>query len=176
MISYATTPERSDDGDGEFRDDGWGDDQHLAARPPGKRRWRRQTGCAVACALADRQQTHHRHDNAAAIYGDQLRIAGVVGWRSDFAPGNGIRFDDQLHGDIPGVLSTDNGGGARSGRHGDTVAGRILLVGTNVTIEASPKSGYKFKNCTGNVANSTSATTTVTMAAPETVTGNFAKK
>ena len=39
-----------------------------------------------------------------------------------------------------------------------------------------PSSGYTFKNWTGNVAKTTSAATTVTMTAPETVTANFTKK
>ncbi len=49
-------------------------------------------------------------------------------------------------------------------------------AGSVVSIEASPKSGYTFKNWTGNVAKTTSASTTVTMTAPESVTANFAKK
>jgi uncharacterized repeat protein (TIGR02543 family) len=49
-------------------------------------------------------------------------------------------------------------------------------AGSVVSIQASPKSGYTFKNWTGNVAKTTSASTTVTMTGPETVTANFAKK
>jgi Divergent InlB B-repeat domain/HYDIN/CFA65/VesB-like, Ig-like domain len=45
--------------------------------------------------------------------------------------------------------------------------------GTQVSIMANPNTGYKFTSWTGNVANTTSASTTVTMSAPETVTANF---
>jgi uncharacterized repeat protein (TIGR02543 family) len=54
--------------------------------------------------------------------------------------------------------------------------GGFYLAGSVVSIQASPKSGYTFKNWTGPVANATKASTTVTMTAPETVTANFAKK
>jgi uncharacterized repeat protein (TIGR02543 family) len=54
--------------------------------------------------------------------------------------------------------------------------GGFFPAGSVVSIQASPKSGYTFKNWTGPVANATEASTTVTMTAPETVTANFAKK
>jgi hypothetical protein len=46
--------------------------------------------------------------------------------------------------------------------------------GTVVNITATPAAGYQFVSWTGSVANSTSATTTVTMSTPQTVTANFA--
>lgn len=49
-------------------------------------------------------------------------------------------------------------------------------AGSVVSIQASPKSGYTFKNSTGNVARSTSASTTVTMTTPETVTATVVKE
>ncbi len=54
--------------------------------------------------------------------------------------------------------------------------GGFYQAGSTVSIQASPKSGYSFKNWTGPVANASKASTTVTMTAPETVTANFAKK
>ncbi len=54
--------------------------------------------------------------------------------------------------------------------------GGFYQAGSMVSIQAFPKSGYTFKSWTGNVAKSTSASTTITMTAPETVTANFAKK
>jgi hypothetical protein len=54
--------------------------------------------------------------------------------------------------------------------------GGFFPAGSVVSIQASPKSGYTFKNWTGPVANATKASTTVTMTAPETITANFAKK
>jgi uncharacterized repeat protein (TIGR02543 family) len=54
--------------------------------------------------------------------------------------------------------------------------GGFFPAGSTVSIQASPKSGYTFKNWTGPVANATQASTTVTMTAPETVTATFAKK
>jgi uncharacterized repeat protein (TIGR02543 family) len=54
--------------------------------------------------------------------------------------------------------------------------GGFFPAGSVVSIQASPKSGYTFKNWTGPVASATKASTTVTMTAPETVTANFAKK
>ena len=46
-------------------------------------------------------------------------------------------------------------------------------AGTVVNITATPAAGYQFASWTGDVANATSATTTVTMNADETVTANF---
>jgi len=54
--------------------------------------------------------------------------------------------------------------------------GGFFPAGSTVSIQASPKSGYTFKNWTGPVANASKASTKVTMTAPETVTANFAKK
>jgi len=54
--------------------------------------------------------------------------------------------------------------------------GGFYLAGSVVSIQAFPKSGYTFKSWTGNVAKSTSASTTITMTAPEKVTANFVKK
>ncbi len=68
---------------------------------------------------------------------------------------------------------------AASPTAGGTVSPAIssfYQAGSVVSLTASPKSGYAFKNWTGNVAKPTSASTTVTMTAPETVTANFAKK
>ena len=48
------------------------------------------------------------------------------------------------------------------------------VSGTPVSITANPNTGYKFTKWTGNVASPNSATTTVTMSAPETVTAHFA--
>ncbi len=45
--------------------------------------------------------------------------------------------------------------------------------GTVVSISATPVSGYKFKNWTGDVADPNSATTSVTMSGNKTVTANF---
>jgi hypothetical protein len=47
-------------------------------------------------------------------------------------------------------------------------------AGTAVNIAATPNSGYTFSSWTGNVASSSSASTTVTMNAPQSVTANFA--
>ncbi len=44
---------------------------------------------------------------------------------------------------------------------------------TVVPLTATPNGGYSFVNWTGNVANSTSATTSITMTAPQSVTANF---
>lgn len=45
--------------------------------------------------------------------------------------------------------------------------------GTPVSITANPNTGYAFSSWTGNVAGTNSASTTVTMSAPESVTANF---
>ena len=45
--------------------------------------------------------------------------------------------------------------------------------GSDVTITASPKEGYSFTGWTGDVENSSAATTTVTMDGDKTVTANF---
>ena len=42
-----------------------------------------------------------------------------------------------------------------------------------MNLTATPSSGYSFTNWTGSVASTSSASTTVTMSAPETVTANF---
>ncbi|MCE5249036.1 InlB B-repeat-containing protein [bacterium] len=47
--------------------------------------------------------------------------------------------------------------------------------GTVVTVTATPSSGYRFVNWTGNVANTTSASTTATVTGNMTVTANFEK-
>ena len=53
------------------------------------------------------------------------------------------------------------------------VTGAFYNAGTNVPITAAAAGGYTFAGWTGSVASSTSASTTVTMSAPETVTANF---
>ena len=52
-------------------------------------------------------------------------------------------------------------------------AGSYYASGTVVNLSAVPNSGYTFSSWTGNVANSASATTTVTMSAAQSVTANF---
>ena len=51
--------------------------------------------------------------------------------------------------------------------------GNSYASGTVVNLSAAAKSGYVFTNWTGNVANPTSASTTVTMNAAQSVTANF---
>lgn len=60
--------------------------------------------------------------------------------------------------------------------NGGTVSppsGNFYAAGAIVPLTATPNAGFTFSNWTGNVANSTSPTTTVTMSAPESVTANF---
>jgi hypothetical protein len=52
-------------------------------------------------------------------------------------------------------------------------SGAFYAAGTQVNLAATPNSGYTFTNWTGNVASSSSASTSVTMSAPESVTANF---
>ena len=52
-------------------------------------------------------------------------------------------------------------------------SGGYYNSGASVPIAAAPSGGYQFSNWTGSVAASASASTTVTMSAPETVTANF---
>ncbi|HTX36333.1 MAG TPA: DUF4214 domain-containing protein [Bryobacteraceae bacterium] len=52
-------------------------------------------------------------------------------------------------------------------------SGTFYDAGTLVPIGATANGGYTFNNWSGTVANATSASTTVTMSAPETVTANF---
>ena len=53
------------------------------------------------------------------------------------------------------------------------MSGGFYDAGSAVPIAATPASGYQFNGWTGNIASSASASTTVTMSAPETVVGNF---
>src|ERR1039457_4303269 len=53
------------------------------------------------------------------------------------------------------------------------VSGLFYDSGTVVPITATPSSGYSFTNWSGNVASPSSASTTVTMSAPQTVMANF---
>jgi Bacterial Ig-like domain (group 3)/Divergent InlB B-repeat domain len=52
-------------------------------------------------------------------------------------------------------------------------SGSYYPASAQVNLTATPSSGYNFSNWTGNVANPSSASTTVFMSAPETVTANF---
>ncbi|MGO9254963.1 MAG: G1 family glutamic endopeptidase [Bryobacteraceae bacterium] len=52
-------------------------------------------------------------------------------------------------------------------------SGTFYNAGTAVPITAAANVGYAFNGWTGSVANAASATTTVTMSAPESITGNF---
>ena len=52
-------------------------------------------------------------------------------------------------------------------------SGNYYNSGTVVPLTATPNAGYSFTNWTGNVANSTSASTSITMTAPQSVTANF---
>lgn len=52
-------------------------------------------------------------------------------------------------------------------------SGTYYPSGTTVNLSATPKSGYAFSNWTGNVANASSASTTITMSGPQSVTANF---
>jgi hypothetical protein len=65
---------------------------------------------------------------------------------------------------------------AASPSNGGTVSppsGTFYAAGAIVPLTATANAGYAFSNWTGNVATSTSASTTVTMSAPESVTANF---
>jgi uncharacterized repeat protein (TIGR01451 family) len=53
-------------------------------------------------------------------------------------------------------------------------SGTFYASGTVVPLTATPNSGFVFKNWTGHVASSSSASTTITMTGPETATANFA--
>ena len=59
---------------------------------------------------------------------------------------------------------------------GGTVSppGTYYFQGAKVSLTATAKTGYIFSSWTGNVANAASASTTITMNAPQTVTANFA--
>jgi hypothetical protein len=52
-------------------------------------------------------------------------------------------------------------------------SGTFYATGTVVNLTATPNSGFSFVNWTGSVASANSASTTVTMSAPEAVTANF---
>jgi hypothetical protein len=65
---------------------------------------------------------------------------------------------------------------AANPNNGGTVSpasGSFYASGTIVPLTATPNAGFTFSNWTGNVANAGSASTTVTMSAPESVTANF---
>jgi hypothetical protein len=60
--------------------------------------------------------------------------------------------------------------------NGGTVSpssGTFYAANTVVSLTATPNSGFAFSNWTGNVADPNSASTTVTMSAPQSVTANF---
>jgi sugar lactone lactonase YvrE len=65
------------------------------------------------------------------------------------------------------VTSPANGGTV------SPVSGSYYVSGTVVNLSATPNAGYTFSSWTGNVASTSSATTTVTMNAPQSVTANF---
>jgi N-acetylneuraminic acid mutarotase len=52
-------------------------------------------------------------------------------------------------------------------------SGTYYASGTVVNLTATPNSGYTFANWTGSVESTSSASTTITMSAPESVTANF---
>jgi len=52
-------------------------------------------------------------------------------------------------------------------------SGVYYPAGTVLTLIATPNPGYGFAGWTGNVASASSATTTITMSSPQTVTANF---
>jgi DNA/RNA endonuclease G (NUC1) len=62
---------------------------------------------------------------------------------------------------------------ATAGMGGSVSGGGFILAGTNAAIVATPAAGYAFTNWTGNVANPNSASTTIAMNAPQSVTANF---
>lgn len=53
------------------------------------------------------------------------------------------------------------------------IARSCLPSGTVVNLTATANTNYAFSYWTGNVANATSASTTVTMSAPKSVSANF---
>jgi len=55
----------------------------------------------------------------------------------------------------------------------DLEGGQYAVAGTVAGVVAVPNSGYTFTSWSGNVANPSSASTTVTMTGPQTVTANF---
>ncbi|GAI06493.1 unnamed protein product, partial [marine sediment metagenome] len=54
-----------------------------------------------------------------------------------------------------------------------TIGGHSYPKGVKVYISATPASGWEFDSWTGDVADTSSASTTVTMNADKTVTANF---
>ena len=60
--------------------------------------------------------------------------------------------------------------------NGGTVSpssGNFYNANTVVPLTATPNAGFTFSNWTGNVANASSASTTITMGSPQSVTANF---
>src|SRR5208282_5875557 len=53
------------------------------------------------------------------------------------------------------------------------LSGNFYNSGTVVPLTATANSGFNFSSWTGNVASSTSASTTITMSGPQSVTANF---
>jgi Divergent InlB B-repeat domain/Domain of unknown function DUF11 len=53
-------------------------------------------------------------------------------------------------------------------------SGQSFANGTVVNLQATPAAGFNFVNWTGNVANASAASTTITMNSAQTVTANFA--
>ncbi len=72
----------------------------------------------------------------------------------------------------PSYLLTTVANPARGGSVAPA-SGTYYPAGTVVNLTATANTGYIFANWTGNVANVNSASTTVTMGGPETVTANF---
>jgi hypothetical protein len=97
----------------------------------------------------------------------------MVRWRSDLAFGDRTVNHDQLHGHFHHVVSVDDGRESGQRRNGFAGLRHVLCGSSQVNLTATPNSGYSFVNWTGNVARSTSASTTVTMNAPQSVTANF---
>jgi uncharacterized repeat protein (TIGR01451 family) len=65
---------------------------------------------------------------------------------------------------------------ASSGGSVTPSSGQYYNSGSVVPLQASANPGYAFTSWTGSVANSSSASTTVTMSAPETVTATFTQQ
>jgi DNA/RNA endonuclease G (NUC1) len=60
-----------------------------------------------------------------------------------------------------------------AGMGGAVSAGGFVLAGTDATITATPDADYAFTTWMGNVASATSASTTITMNGPQSVTATF---
>jgi len=125
--------------------------------------------------MEHRRQSHNCHHVAAGHRAEtQNTFASWSGWRSTLALGGGLASTTNYTATFSAAYQFDHRKPVRRlVERLRSASGSYYASGTVVNLSASAKLWLRVQQLDGNVASTSSASTTITMSAPQTVTANF---